>query len=57
MLKESVMLCIGTLTPEHWAFVPLILDILHNPIVLFRFVPYFFISFSYWEGCDVLRDM
>ena len=33
--KESVMLCMGALTPEHWAFVPLILDILHNPIVLF----------------------
>ena len=44
--KESVMLCIGTLTPEHWACVVC-------------FVSYFVISFSfsYWEGCDMLRDM
>ena len=54
MPKESIMLNIGTLTPEHWAYVPLILDILHILIVLFLISLFLF---SYWEGCDMLRDM
>ena len=45
MPKESVMLCIGTLTPEHWAYVPLILDILRNSIVLFCLFCFLFLYF------------